>query len=75
MNVASLSEARQPVSACKILSNAFLIVSFFLMMPLIIPMSIAAQSIVGEKQYKSLEPLLATPIKTGELLFAKALRT
>jgi ABC-2 type transport system permease protein len=42
-------------------------------MPLIIPMSIAAQSIVGEKQTKSLEPLLATPIKTGELLFAKAI--
>ncbi len=51
--------------------NQFLI--FFLMMPLIVSMSIAAQSIVGEKQSKSLEPLLATPIKTGELLFAKAL--
>lgn len=46
--------------------------TFFLMMPLIIPMSIAAQSIVGEKQSKSLEPLLATPITTTELLFAKA---
>lgn len=54
-----------------VILNQFL--TFFLMMPLIIPMSIAAQSIVGEKQYKSLEPLLATPIKTGELLFAKAL--
>jgi ABC-2 type transport system permease protein len=47
--------------------------TFFLMMPLIIPLSIAAQSIVGEKQNKSLEPLLATPIKTVELLLAKAL--
>lgn len=46
--------------------------TFFLMMPLIIPMSIAAQSIVGEKQARSLEPLLATPVQTGELLFAKA---
>ena len=46
--------------------------TFFLMMPLIIPMSIAAQSIVGEKQSKSLEPLLATPITTTELLFSKA---
>lgn len=54
-----------------VILNQFL--TFFLMIPLIIPMSIAAQSIVGEKQYKSLEPLLATPIKTGELLFAKAL--
>ncbi len=47
--------------------------TFFLMMPLIISLSIAAQSIVGEKQNKSLEPLLATPIKTSELLFAKCL--
>jgi ABC-2 type transport system permease protein len=47
--------------------------TFFLLMPLIIPMSIAAQSIVGEKQTKSLEPLLATPIRTGELLFGKAI--
>lgn len=54
-----------------ILLQQFLV--FFLLMPLIIPMSIAAQSIVGEKQQRSLEPLLATPIRTGELLFAKTL--
>lgn len=54
-----------------VILNQFLV--FFLMMPLIVSMSIAAQSIVGEKQSKSLEPLLATPIKTSELLFAKAL--
>lgn len=54
-----------------IILNQFL--TFFLMMPLIIPMSIAGQSIVSEKQSRSLEPLLATPIKTSELLFAKAL--
>lgn len=47
--------------------------TFFLLMPLIIPLSVAAQSIVGEKQNKSLEPLLATPVKTGELLLAKSL--
>ncbi|OQY91551.1 MAG: hypothetical protein B6D41_09290 [Chloroflexi bacterium UTCFX4] len=47
--------------------------TFFLLMPLIISLSIAAQSIIGEKQAKSLEPLLATPIKTIELLFAKAI--
>jgi ABC-2 type transport system permease protein len=46
--------------------------TFFLFMPLIIPMSIAGQSIVSEKMNKSLEPLLATPIKTSELLFAKS---
>lgn len=47
--------------------------TMFLMMPLIISLSLASQSIVGEKQTKSLEPLLATPIRTGELLLGKGL--
>jgi ABC-2 type transport system permease protein len=51
--------------------NEFLIL--FMMMPLIIPISIAAYSIVGEKTTRSLEPLLATPISTAELLLAKCL--
>lgn len=45
----------------------------FLMMPLIIPVNIAAYSIVGEKATHSLEPLLATPITTVELLAGKNL--
>jgi len=45
----------------------------FLMMPLIIPVNIAAYSIVGEKTTRSLEPLLATPITTLELLTGKNL--
>jgi len=44
----------------------------FMMMPLIIPTAIAAYSIVGEKTTRSLEPLLATPITTTELLTGKA---
>jgi ABC-2 type transport system permease protein len=36
-------------------------------------MSIAASSVVGEKQARTLEPLLATPITTFELLLAKIL--
>lgn len=44
---------------------------FFVMMPLIIPVTIAAYSIVGEKTTRSLEPLLATPITTTELLAGK----
>lgn len=51
--------------------NQFLLL--FMMMPLIIPVSIAAYSIVGEKTTHSLEPLLATPISTVELLTAKSL--
>ncbi|MEO8284825.1 MAG: ABC transporter permease subunit [Chloroflexota bacterium] len=45
----------------------------FQIIPLVVPITIASYSIVGEKQQRSLEPLLATPIKTWELLLAKAL--
>jgi ABC-2 type transport system permease protein len=34
-------------------------------------MSVAAHSVIGEKQARTLEPLLATPLKTSELLAAK----
>lgn len=36
-------------------------------------MSVAAHSVIGEKQARTLEPLLATPLRTGELLAAKVL--
>src|SRR3990172_8403701 len=53
------------------LLNQFM--ALFMMMPLIIPITIAAYSIVGEKTTRSLEPLLATPITTEELLAGKSL--
>jgi ABC-2 type transport system permease protein len=45
----------------------------FMILPLAIPATIAAYSIVGEKTTHSLEPLLATPISTAELLIGKSL--
>jgi len=51
--------------------NEFLVL--YMMMPLAIPVAIAAYSIVGEKTTRSLEPLLATPITTEELMAAKGL--
>lgn len=45
----------------------------FMIIPLAIPASISSYSIVGEKVNRSLEPLLATPITTSELLVGKAL--
>lgn len=45
----------------------------FMILPVAIPVTIAAYSIVGEKTTRSLEPLLATPITTVELLLGKAL--
>lgn len=46
---------------------------FFLMMPAFIPLSIATFSIIGEKQSRTLEAVLATPVRTVELLAAKAI--
>lgn len=46
--------------------------AFFLMLPAYVPLSIATFSVVGEKQSRSLEAVLATPIRTAELLGGKA---
>lgn len=51
--------------------NQFL--TMFMILPLAIPATISAYSIVGEKTTRSLEPLLATPISTTELLVGKSL--
>ena len=45
----------------------------FMIIPLAIPASTSSYSIVGEKVNRSLEPLLATPITTAELLIGKSL--
>ena len=58
------------------LAGAFAVqqfLAFFLLMPAYIPLSIATFSIIGEKQARTLEPVLATPIRTVELLTAKAI--
>jgi len=43
----------------------------FEMLPIVVPLTVASYSISGERQTRSLEALLATPIKTWELLLAK----
>jgi len=45
----------------------------FMLVPMIVPITFASYSIVGEKSTRTLEPLLATPITTVELLAGKAL--
>jgi ABC-type Na+ efflux pump permease subunit len=44
-----------------------------IMLPLMMPILIAADSIVGEKERHTLVPLLATPLTDGELLLGKFL--
>lgn len=46
---------------------------FLALAPVAASMTVAAHGIVGEKQARTLEPLLATPISTTELLGAKIL--
>jgi ABC-2 type transport system permease protein len=58
------------------LAGAFAVqqfLAFFLLMPAYIPLSIATFSIIGEKLARTLEPVLATPIRTLELLVGKAI--
>jgi ABC-2 type transport system permease protein len=45
----------------------------FLVAPIVGAVSLAAYSVVGEKQGRTLEPLLTTPLSTAELLIAKVL--
>lgn len=45
----------------------------FLIIPLIVPMSIASFSIIGEKRLRTLEPLLAAPVSTATILLGKTI--
>lgn len=57
-------------------AEAFLFQQFlllFLVAPIVGAVSLAAYSVVGEKQGRTLEPLLTTPVTTTELLLAKVL--
>lgn len=49
------------------------VVAFYLLMPIAIASTAAAFSIVGEKQQRTLEPILATPITDREFLAGKLL--
>ncbi|NOY26972.1 MAG: ABC transporter permease subunit, partial [Oligoflexia bacterium] len=59
--------------ACVNVYVGTLFLLMFLMLPLILSSVFAAYSVVGEKTSRTLEPLLATPITTTQLLAGKAL--
>jgi ABC-2 type transport system permease protein len=65
-----------PDLAPKLAAQGFIVLNFmayFLLIPAMVPMAIATQSVVGEKTARSLEPQLATPMEVSELLVGKAL--
>jgi len=45
---------------------------FLLLIPVIIPSTLAAYSVVGEREQGTLEPLLTTPLRREELILGKA---
>ena len=60
----------------KLAAQGFIVLNFmayFLLIPAMVPMAIATQSVIGEKTARSLEPQLATPLEVSELLIGKAL--
>jgi ABC-2 type transport system permease protein len=46
---------------------------YMLAIPALVPATLAAYTVVGERQQGTLEPVLSTPIRRGELLLGKAL--
>ncbi|MEX0709949.1 MAG: ABC transporter permease subunit [Chloroflexota bacterium] len=60
----------------KLAAQAFIVTNFmayFLLIPAMVPMAIATQSVIGEKVNRSLEPQLATPLEVPELLAGKTI--
>ncbi|HVR88853.1 MAG TPA: ABC transporter permease subunit [Candidatus Limnocylindria bacterium] len=54
-----------------LIATYFLIL--FMLIPTVVPLTIAIYSVIGEKAARTLEPLLAAPVRVGELLLAKSL--
>jgi ABC-2 type transport system permease protein len=54
-----------------LIATYFLIL--FMLIPTVVPLTIAIYSVIGEKAARTLEPLLATPVGVGELLLAKSI--
>lgn len=60
-----------PADAARFIAGQLLLI--FLIVPVVLPTVISTHSIIGERNQRSLEPLLSTPISDRELLWGKAL--
>lgn len=47
--------------------------ALYLLLPVFVPILISSHAIAGEKEKRTLEPLLASPVTAGELLLGKSL--
>jgi ABC-2 type transport system permease protein len=66
---------RSNVSAARFLIDKTLTDWFglYLIMPVFVPIFISSQSVAGEKERRTLEPLLASPVTAAEILAGKSL--
>lgn len=65
-----LNSTARPAAVARGVGSTFLVL---LVVPAVIPATIAAYSVVGERDQGTLEPLLTTPVRRGEILLGKAL--
>ena len=62
-----------PVRGFVVLLTGYMFAPFLLIMPLMLSTIIGAESFVGERERKTLEALIYTPVKDSELFLAKVL--
>lgn len=61
-----------PASTSNLDHYVILPLLYMLLIPVIVPSTLAAYTVVGEREQGTLEPLLTTPIRTMELILGKA---
>ena len=65
--------AKDPLVVVLVFAVAKNWLPLFLVTPIFLPILMAAQSIGGERERRTLEPLLATPVSTAEVILGKSL--
>jgi len=69
---ATILASKVDVSGTKLNNEVGLSLMILLLIPVLIPATVAAYSVVGERDQGTLEPVLTTPISREELLIGKA---
>jgi ABC-2 type transport system permease protein len=70
INIFSLSATADSSTVRAVVGSVLLLM---LIVPVILPAAIASYSVVGERDQGTLEPLLTTPVRRGELMLGKGL--
>ena len=70
---ASILASKATVGSTKLDVTVGYSLMFLLLIPVFIPATVAAYSVVGERDQGTLEPVLTTPIRREELLIGKAI--